>query len=155
MPFGAIQDRGVMVERSDRMWSTGEDKGNLFQKMPCMYCYTHCPQSCSRPPPAHASAGDSWTLLSKSGSVPCRVPAPFSWVLVNTRFCCALWESISQSCVSSGSSMVGLMGIFSKKAYAIPTSDAPRAPVPVAVHCYSVPPQETLTVLSHNIFNTC
>ena len=72
------------------MWSTGEDKGNLFQKMPCMYCYTHCPQSCSRPPPAHASAGDSWTLLSKSGSVPCRVPAPFSWVLVNTRFCLCL-----------------------------------------------------------------
>ena len=57
---------------------------------------------------------------------------------------CALQESISQSCVSSGSSMVGLMVIFSKKAYAIPKSDAPRAPVPVAVHCCSVPPQETL-----------
>ena len=78
--------------------------------------------------------------------------SPGSWC---TRFCCALQESISQSSVSSGSSMVGLMVIFSKKAYAIPKSDAPRAPVPVAVHCCSVPPQETLTVLSHNIFNTC
>ena len=50
-----------------------------------MYCYTHCPPSCSRPL-TNASDGDSWTLLSKSGSVSCRVPAPFSWVLVNTRF---------------------------------------------------------------------
>ena len=40
-------------------------------------------------------------------------------------------ESISQSCVSSGSSMVGLMVASSKRAYAIPKSAAPRAPVPV------------------------
>ena len=48
---------------------------------------------------------------------------------------CALQESISQSCVSSGSSMVGLMVASSKRAYAIPRSAAPRAPAPVAVHC--------------------
>ena len=48
---------------------------------------------------------------------------------------CALQESISQSCVSSGSSMMGLMLTSSKRAYAIPKSAAPRAPVPVAVHC--------------------
>ena len=30
---------------------------------------------------------DSWTLPRKSGSVSCGVPAPFSWVLVHTRFC--------------------------------------------------------------------
>ena len=48
---------------------------------------------------------------------------------------CALQESISQSCVSSGSSMVGLMATSSKGAYAIPTSATPRAPVPVAVRC--------------------
>ena len=28
MPCGATQDRQVMVERSDRMWSTGEGNGN-------------------------------------------------------------------------------------------------------------------------------
>ena len=28
---GATQDRRVMVERSDRMWSTGEGNGNPFQ----------------------------------------------------------------------------------------------------------------------------
>ena len=32
-----------------------------------------------------------------------------------------------QSCVSSGSSMVGLIATFSKRAYAIPRSVAPRA----------------------------
>ena len=43
---------------------------------------------------------------------------------------CALQESISQSCVSSGSSVVGLMATSSKRAYA-----TPRAPGPVAGHC--------------------
>ena len=31
MPCGATQDGRVMVERSDRMWSTGEGNGNPFQ----------------------------------------------------------------------------------------------------------------------------
>ena len=31
MPFGATQDRQVMVERSDRMWSTGEGNGKPLQ----------------------------------------------------------------------------------------------------------------------------
>ena len=44
------------------------------------------PQPCSRPPPTHASAGDSWTLPGKSGSVSCGVTASFSCVLVHTRF---------------------------------------------------------------------
>ena len=50
-----------------------------------------------------------------------------------------------QSCVSSGGSMVGLMGTSSKKAYAIPRSAAPRAPTTAAGHCWPVPPQEMLT----------
>ena len=48
---------------------------------------------------------------------------------------CALPESVPQSCVSSGSSVVGLMVTSSKRAYAIPRSAAPRAPTPAAVHC--------------------
>ena len=63
-------------------------------------------------------------------------------VLVCTRFCCALQESISPSCVSSGSSMVGLVAISSKRAYATPGSAAPRAPVPGAGHRQPAPPQE-------------
>ena len=31
MPCGATQDGGVMVERSDRVWSTGEGNGKPFQ----------------------------------------------------------------------------------------------------------------------------
>ena len=31
MPCGATQDRRVMVERSDRLWSTGEGNGKPFQ----------------------------------------------------------------------------------------------------------------------------
>ena len=34
-----------------------------------------------------ASAGDSWTLIGRSGSVSCGITATFSWVLVHTRFC--------------------------------------------------------------------
>ena len=52
-----------------------------------------CPQPCSRPPPTHAFAGDSWTLTGMSGSVSCGVTAPFFWVLVHTKFC------LCQSCV--------------------------------------------------------
>ena len=62
-----------------------EDNGDLLQKVSCMYCYTQCPQPCSRPPPTHASAGDSWTLPGKPRSVSCGVIAPFSWILVHTR----------------------------------------------------------------------
>ena len=57
---------------------------------------------------------------------------------------CALQEPISQSCVCSGGSLVELMVTSSKRAYAIPTSAAPRAPAPVPVHYWPVPPQGPL-----------
>ena len=123
-----------------------------FQKAPCMYCYTQCLQSWSRPPLTHASPVDSWTHPGKSGSVSCGVTAPFSWVLVHTRSVYALQESISQSWVSSGSSLVGLMVTPSKRVYAIPKSAAPKAPAPMAVHCWSLPPQETL---KHSFVQFC
>ena len=117
-----------------------EDNGHLLPQVPCMHCCTPCPRPCSRPPPTHASLetpGHSRASLGQSlvGSL---LLSPGSWC---TRFCCALQESISQSCVSSGSSMVGLMETSSKRAYAILT---PRAPVPAADNCQHVPPQETL-----------
>ena len=67
-----------------------EDNGNLLQKVPCMHCYTQCPQPCLRPPLTQASTGDSWTLMGKSGSISCGITAPFSGVLVHTRFCFCL-----------------------------------------------------------------
>ena len=48
---------------------------------------------------------------------------------------CALQESVPQSCVSSGGSMVGITVTSSKRAYATPRSAAPRAPAPAAGHC--------------------
>ena len=66
---------------------SNEDNGNLCQKVPCMHCCTQCPRPCSRPPLTHASVRDSWTLTGKAGSVSYGIIAPFSWVLVCTRFC--------------------------------------------------------------------
>ena len=60
-----------------------------------MQCYTQCSQPSTRPLVTHASARASRTLLGKSESVSCGVTAPFSWVLMSTRFVCALQESVS------------------------------------------------------------
>ena len=116
-----------------------EDNGDLLQKIPCMHCYSPCPQPCSRPPPINAFAGGSQTLTGKS-PVWSLFLSSGSWC---RKFFCALQESICQSCVSSGSSMVGLMVTSSKRTYAIP-----RAPVPAADHCQPVPPQEMM--LNHS-----
>ena len=86
-----------------------EDNGDLLQKVPSTHCHTQCPEPCSRPLPIHTSAGDSWTLTGKSGSVSCGVPVPFSWVLVRTRFCFPN-SLFPQSCVSSGGSVEGVNG---------------------------------------------
>ena len=109
-----------------------EDNGDLLQKVPCMYCYTQCPRPCSRPPPTRASTRDSWTLPGKCGSVSCGAIAPFSWVLVHTKFCLCPPRVYftSNSCVSSGSSMVGLMATSSKRAYAYPSLLHPE-PLPL------------------------
>ena len=87
-----------------------EDIGELLQKVPCMHCHTQYLWPCSRPPLTHASIGDSWTLTVKSGSVSCGVTAPFSWVLLCTRFCCALLESVSQVLCKFWGLYVGVNG---------------------------------------------
>ena len=72
---------------------------------------------------------------SKSGSVSCGVAAPFSWVLVHKALFVPSKSLFPQSCVSSGSSVVGLMATSSKRVYAIPRSAALRGPAPAAGHC--------------------
>ena len=70
------------------------------------------------PTPLRETPGHSQASLGQSpvGSL---LLSPGFWC---TRFYCALQqESISQSCVSSGSSAVGLMTTSSKRTYAIPT----------------------------------
>ena len=121
-----------------------EDNGGLLQKVPCRHCCTQGPQPCSGPLLTHASARGSWTCVGKSGSVSCGVTAPFSWVLLKGAVILFVPSKIlfvpskslfPQSCVSSGSSVVGLMATSFKRAYARPRSTAPRAPAPAAVHC--------------------
>ena len=94
-----------------------------------------------QPTPPPETPGHSQASLGQSlvGSL---LLSPGSWCTQGS--VCALQESISQSSVSSGSSMVGLMATSSKRAYATPKSAAPRAPVPVADHHQPVPPQQTL-----------
>ena len=70
-----------------------------------------------RPTPSLDTPGHSQASLSQSlvGSL---LLYPGSWCTQGS--VCAHQESIFQSCVSSGSSMVGLMVTSSKRAYAIP-----------------------------------
>ena len=111
-----------------------EDNGNL-QKVPCVHCYIQCPQPAEghhqpTPPPetpGHSQAGLGQSLV---GSL---LLFPGSWCTQVSVF--AHQEFVSQSCLSSDGSMVLLMATSSKRAYAIPRSAAPRALVPVTVHC--------------------
>ena len=120
-----------------------EDNGDLLLKIPGMYWTLSAPNPAAghrRPTPLLETPGHSQASLGQS-SMGSLLPSSGSWC---TRFCLCRPRSFSQSCVSSGSSMVGLMATSSKRASAIPKSAAPRAPVPVAVHCWPVPPQEML-----------
>ena len=98
-----------------------------------------CIAAVSAPDPA-ASHHQPMPLLETSGNSQASlgqslVTAPFCWVLVHRRFCVPSKSLFPQSCVNSGSSMVGLMVTSSKRAYAIPRSAAPRAPARAAGHC--------------------
>ena len=78
------------------------------------------------------------------------LPSPGSWCI---RFCWALKETISQSCVYSGSSVVGLMVTSSKRAYAIPKSAFTQSPCP----CGRPPPTRTFTgdIQTHFCLGPC
>ena len=65
-----------------------KDNGDLPQKIPYVYCYSPCPQACSRPPSTHTFARDSQTPTGKSGTVSCGATVPFSWVLVHKLLLC-------------------------------------------------------------------
>ena len=77
----------VLFDLSPNYGGGNEDNGDLLQKVPCMHCSTQCPRPRSRPLSTHTSAGDSWTLTGKSGSVSYGITAPFSWVLAHPTFC--------------------------------------------------------------------
>ena len=102
-----------------------EDNGDLLQKGPCTHCYTQCSNSAAghhRPTPPPETPGHSQASLGQSlmGSL-----------LLSSGFWCTQILFVPskglfpQSCISSGSSMVGLMATSSKRAYTIPKSAAP------------------------------
>ena len=74
---------------------SNEYNDDLLQKIPCLYCYTQCPQPCSRPPLTHASAGDSRTPAGNLGQSPVGslLLSPGSWCTQG--FVCAIEESVS------------------------------------------------------------
>ena len=78
----------LLFTRGSLYGGGNEVNGELLQKVPCVHCYTQCPQPCSRPPPTHASAGGSQTPGDRSGTVSCAVTTPFSWVLVHKVLLC-------------------------------------------------------------------
>ena len=112
-----------------------EDNEELFQKVPCMHCYTQCPQTCRRSSPTHDSAEGSWTLgqvwvgLLWGHCSFLMGPGEHKVLFVPPSVC------FPSPVLSSGGFMLGLMATSSKRAYAIPRSAAPIAPAPEAVHC--------------------
>ena len=112
-----------------------KDNGDLLQQVPRLHCCTQCPQPCSRPPPTHASTGDSWTLTAKSGSVSCGVTAPFSSVLVHTRFCLCSPEPVSPVLCKFWQLYGGVNGNVLQEGLCHTRVYCPQSPTPAAVHC--------------------
>ena len=126
-----------------------DGNGHLLQKAPQRHCCTQCPTL--QQPPSHTplpqTPGHSRASLGQClvGSL---LLSPRSWC---TRFCRALREAVSQSCISYGGSTVGSLATSSKRAYATPRSAAPRASVSAEVHCWPVPARETLRCSSVSV----
>ena len=112
-----------------------EENGDLLRKVSCTHCHTQCPQPCSRPPPTHTSARDSWALRGKSGSVSCEVAAPFSSVLVHTRFCLCSPEPVSPVLCKFWQLYGGVNGNVLQEGLCHTRVYCPQSPTPAAVHC--------------------
>ena len=93
------------------------------------------------PTPPPETTGHSRASLGQS-LVQSLLLSPESWCAHDS--VCTPKSLFPQSCVSSGSSLVGLIVTSSKRPYATPRSAAVRAPAAVAVHWWPIPAQETL-----------
>ena len=103
----------------------------------------------SEPPTLHLASSipclhwDSWTQVSLGQSLVGSVLlSPGSWSVQG--FVCVLQESVSPVLCSFWQLYGGVMATSSKRANVTIGSTAPRAPVPEAGRCWSVPPLETL-----------
>ena len=103
-----------------------EDNGTLFQKVSCTHCHTQCPQPCSRPHLCQRlldTHRQVWVSLLWGHCSFFLGPDAHKVLFVPSK------SLFSQSCVSSGSSVLGLMATSSKRAYATPWS-ATQSPCP-------------------------
>ena len=131
-----------------------EDNGDLLQKVHACTATHSAPSPAAghhRPAPPPETAGHSQASLGQSlvGSL---LLSPGSWCAQGS--VCALQESISQSCVSSGSSVVGLTVTSSQRAYAIPRSTAPKLlPLQQSTADPHLHRRHSNTVLSQSLWN--
>ena len=111
-----------------------EENGDLLQKVPCTQCCsvtmtlqqaTADPCLCRRLLDTH---GQVWVSLFSQCSF-LLGPSAHKVLFVPSKIL------FPRCCLGYGSFMVGLMATFSKRAYAIPRSAAPRVPDSVAGHC--------------------
>ena len=127
---------------------------NLLQNVLCMHCHTvtlRAPDPAAgllQPTPPLETPGHSEASLGQSlvGSL---LLSSGSWCA--KCFVCALQESVSLVLCNFWPLYGGVMAISSKRAYITPRSTESRAPAPVAGHCWSVPPQETLKPRSGSV----
>ena len=130
----SIDGRGcvpsLLLDLRSNYGGGNEDNSDLLQKVPCTHCCTQCPQPCSRPPPTHASAGDSWTLTGKSGVSPLWGHCSFLLGLGAQGSVCALPESVSPVLCKFWQLCGGLMATSSKRAYAITQVSCTQSPCP-------------------------
>ena len=106
--------------------------GDLLQKVLCTHWFTQCPNpAASHHQPRHLleMTGHSPASLSQS------LLGPLLFLLgpcAHKVFFVPSKSLFPQSCISSGGSIVRLIVISSRSAYAIPRSAASRAPAPAA-----------------------
>ena len=112
-----------------------EENGDLLQKVPCTQCCsvtmtlqqaTADPCLCQRLLDIHRHV---WVSVLWGHCSFLLGPCAHKVLFVPSQ------SLFPQSCVSSGGSMVGLMASSSKRTYAPPRSNAPRAPTAAAIHC--------------------
>ena len=130
-----------------------KDNSDFLQKVPCRHYWTQCPQPCNKPLLTHTSTGDSWHLWASLGQSLLGHCPFFLGSGVHKVFFVPSKSLFPPSCVSSGSSMVGLMATSSKRAYVTPRSTAPRAPA--AGHCWPVSPGDTQTQFCLSLCGVC
>ena len=64
---GLCSPRPSAIYLGPNYGESNKDNGDLLQNVPCTHCYTQCPQTCIRPLPTHASAGDFWHSWASLG----------------------------------------------------------------------------------------